>query len=151
MPTADYFTITLPTDRATESVDPALVLPTAPKRQREHVETFARYFLRERGQGALQFEAAETPSSVGYVRYEAHLFHDEGRYCGACCFRWRDWADAPPSWSLDWIWLHPYRRQRGLLTRAWPKFKERYGDFHLAQPLSAAMRAFLRKTRTPGA
>jgi hypothetical protein len=64
---------------------------------------------------------------------------------GACCFRWREWTNAPHSWALQWAWLHPDFRRRGLLTAAWPAFRTEFGDFHVERPLSEAMQAFLRK------
>lgn len=63
---------------------------------------------------------------------------------GGCCFRWRDWSDAPPGWALQWIWLHPYRRGHGLLTKAWPIFKKHFGEFVVERPLSYGMQSFLR-------
>jgi hypothetical protein len=62
---------------------------------------------------------------------------------GACGFKWGGWEDEPPVRCLDWIWLHPYFRRRGLLRAAWPGFRAEFGDFHCEPPLSDAMRAFL--------
>jgi hypothetical protein len=64
---------------------------------------------------------------------------------GACCFRWRAWRDAPHGHALQWVWFHPYWRRRGLLSEAWPAFRERFGDFVTEPPLSDAMRSFLAK------
>src|SRR5262249_17652815 len=46
---------------------------------------------------------------------------------GACCFKWGGWSDEPPVRCLDWIWLHPYFRRRGLLRDAWPAFRAEFG------------------------
>jgi hypothetical protein len=70
---------------------------------------------------------------------------------GACCFRWRKWADAPPGWALAWVWFHPYERRRGHLTRAWPYFRARFGDFIAEPPLSPAMQAFMLKQQDDSA
>ena len=145
----DYYTLSLPPCKSVAPPSPEPVTVESPRPIREYVEQFARYFLGERGKGNLQFEAAETLQSLGYVKYEAHLFNDGYRYIGACCFRWREWENAPASWSLDWAWFHPYFRSRGHLTRAWPSFTAGYGDFHLARPLSHAMEAFLAKVASP--
>jgi hypothetical protein len=134
---ADYYTIKLPIFGGTDP-SPVLVLPTSPKRLREHVERFARYFLRERYSGHIQFEASEVPESPCFVKYEAYLFHDQTYFLGAGCFRWRDWKNAEASWSLDWVWMHPFLRRRGHLQQAWPQFEKKYGRFHLAQPVSCA-------------
>lgn len=112
---------------------------------REHVERFARYFLREMHTGGIQFEATESEASPDYVAYKAYLFNDKYHFFGAGCFRWREWQDAPASWSLDWLWLHPYFRSQGHLTQAWPALEAAHGHFHLARPLSPGMQAFLRK------
>ena len=121
------------------------MLPSSRKALREHVERFARYFLREMHKGGLQFEAAEQPDSPDYVPYEAYLLHADDRYIGACCFRDRAPTNDPPSWWLAWAWLHPYFRSRHHLTNAWPQFVASYGQFHLAQPVSHAMKAFIQK------
>ncbi|MES2671359.1 MAG: hypothetical protein V4673_13210 [Pseudomonadota bacterium] len=44
---------------------------------------------------------------------------------------------------LEYCWIHPFWRGRGLLRRAWPKFSERFGPFHVSHPHSSAMRGFL--------
>lgn len=136
---------------------PLKIEPGSPVELRRAVETLAYYFKKEMGFDGLQFEAAETQASLGYVPYEAYLFHDTAydqiveneaiphRIYGACCFRWREWSDHAPCWSLDWVWLHPYFRRRGHLQRAWPTFQHAYGDdFHVASPLSIGMQAFVK-------
>lgn len=105
----------------------------------------------------IQFEASESKHSQGYVPYEAYLFHDRAydlageiddepkeRCLGACCFRWREYEDIDSTWALDWIWLHPFRRGKGILRKAWPLFTQKYGAFHVERPLSPAMEKFLR-------
>ncbi len=46
---------------------------------------------------------------------------------------------------MQWVWLHPYMRRKGCLTRAWPIFAERFGQFDCEPPLSDAMQTFLEK------
>ena len=145
MATPDNYTIKLPLTRGINETSPTLVLPTSPVRHREHVECFARYFLREMHFDSIQFDATETPSSPGFVRYEAHLFHNGDYFVGSSCFRWIEWKDAPPSWSLDWVWIHPFVRRRGHFAKAWPQFEQKYGRFHLARPFSCGIEIFLRK------
>lgn len=53
--------------------------PSSPKALRVHAERFARYFVREMHFGSIQFEAAEVPSSIGFVPHRAFLFAREGR------------------------------------------------------------------------
>jgi hypothetical protein len=145
MPPSTYYTISLP--KATERHASWLsrVYPHSSQHERECVERFARYFLREMHTGGIQFEAAETTSSPGYVPYEAYLFKHEDRYIGACCFRKRNPSSSPTGYELDWAWLHPYFRMRGKFSEAFEIFRVTYGNFSLAQPLSPAMLAVARK------
>ena len=112
---------------------------------RQHVERFARYFLREMHTGGIQFEALETPASPGYVEYKAYLFLSEDRYVGAGSFRFRNDQSTEVPWLFDWLWLHPYFRHKGLLSFAWPQFARDVGAFRLAEPISFHMQLFLKK------
>jgi hypothetical protein len=60
---------------------------------------------------------------------------------GGGCFR----KNAANKYVLDWIWIHPFARNRGKLKSLWPKFKEKFGDFSLQEPLSAHMEMFMQK------
>ena len=80
-----------------------LVLPSSAMQLRDHVERFARYFLWEMHFNGIQFEASESSDDPGFVKYEAYLLHDSQFFVGAGCFRWREWQDAAPSWSFDWV------------------------------------------------
>jgi hypothetical protein len=44
-------------------------------------------------------------------------------WVGACCFRDTKLAHiaTPVPWLLNWIWIHPFCRRKGLLTKAWPQ------------------------------
>ena len=64
---------------------------------------------------------------------------------GALFFRWQEWSDVPAGYSLEWVWVHPFFRHRGLLSKAWPKFVERFGEFHVSPPYSPSMKEFLNK------
>lgn len=64
---------------------------------------------------------------------------------GACCFRWREWQNAPHGFALAWIWLHPYWRRHGLLSRQWSAFRAKFGVFDVEGPLSEAMKRFVEK------
>ena len=134
----------------------ARVLWDSDKRIHLMVEKLARYFRREFDYDCVQYSAVE--STTRNKTTEAFLWSVTGLSAtgyiqvaiGACCFRWRKWKDAPPGWALQWIWLHPYERNQGRLTRAWPYFRERFGDFHVEPPLSPAMRAFVAKQAKKG-
>jgi hypothetical protein len=105
------------------------VMPNSPELLRVHVELFARYFLREMHMDGVQFETAETAESPGYVRYQAYLFAIQDRFIGAGCFRYRDYQDPARPWVFDWMWLYPYFRRQGHLTRAWPTLRSELGNF----------------------
>lgn len=87
------------------------------------------------------------------VRSDAHarafLWTDTGPGnvgLGSVCFYPRQSeCDAATWWVLKWAWSHPYARDKGFLSEAWPYFKARFGDFNVEEPLSAGMRHFLRK------
>lgn len=58
---------------------------------------------------------------------------------GGFCFRKREWG----GYGLQWIWIHPYMRNTGLLTRHWKAMQEKFGDFYVEPPLSHGMENFL--------
>jgi hypothetical protein len=121
------------------------VRATSLKAQRCHVERFARYFLREMHMGGMQFEAAEAPSSEGFVEYRAFLIQFQDRFVGGGCFRYRVDQDEVKPWLFDWLWIHPFFRHRQVLTRVWPELRSYVGEFRLAHPLSLHMKNFLTK------
>lgn len=67
--------------------------------------------------------------------------HHPYRIIGGGCFR----EKSPNVYSLDWVWFHPFARNRSKLKNIWPQFKERFGNFKVTGPLSAQMKAFLDK------
>ncbi len=155
-----YYSLEPPVSTSlTNSPSPLLVVPDSPYRIRRFVETFAKHFRREFAYDFVPFEAAETPTTLGYIPYEAYLFHEvardllapdypvKHRCFGACVFRRVECENAPACWSLQWVWLHPYFRNRGYLSEIWPEFIQKYGSFNVELPLSAAMEKFLEKKR----
>lgn len=146
--TRSFYRIDLPSAPFSSDVHLVEVSPYSRKALRVHVERFARYFLREMHFGSIQFEAAEVPSSVGFVPYRAFLFVKQGYYIGAGCFRQREGLGAH-IWTFDWLWLHPFCRHQGNLTQAWPKLVSLMGEFTYARPLSLAMERFLVKIGWP--
>lgn len=117
---------------------------------RRAVECIAYYFRREFDYSFVQYAAVEAD---GETRSRAFLWADpqvrkDGGITvfGACCFRWREWTGAPPCYSLDFVWLHPFRRRQGTLAKAWPGFRQVFGDeFHVQDPVSPEMLYFLRR------
>lgn len=117
----------------------------SPGSHKRAVEILAHYFRREFRYDFLQYSSEEkqdddrllafmwtagSPPSVSVV--------------GACCFRWREWEGMDSDWAMQWVWLHPYFRRQGLLTRSWPAFGRLFKSFYVEQPLSVAMVEFLK-------
>jgi hypothetical protein len=114
----------------------------SPLQLRREVEKFGYYFRREFDY-AIQFEASEMGP------YSAYIFssHEGFLWVGACCFRKCIFPDLDGMEldSLQWAWLHPYFRNRGILRSHWTALKAEHGDFFLEHPLSPAMRSFFLK------
>ena len=49
------------------------------------------------------------------------------------------------NFKLDWIWIHPFERNKGTLKSRWTEFQKKFGHFGVTEPLSAQMSAFLAK------
>lgn len=111
----------------------------SPLKLRRIVENFARYLHFEERYDFTPFDAEE---SVGYTAY---LFGEGQFWVGACVFSHvKACAPGVPeaSWILAWIWVHPFCRRRGVLTRAWKRLEAEHGLFLLQSPLSYAMDCF---------
>jgi hypothetical protein len=154
-----YYRIDLCAAAWTSALHLERVEPTSRKDLRRHVERFAHYFLREMHFNGLQFEAKESPQSVGFTPYKAFLFATQGRYIGAACFRLRADQDPDVPWEFDWLWLHPYFRRQSHMTTAWSQLVDAFDPrvkpslpriaghqpFRLARPISQSMERFLQK------
>ena len=154
----DDFTLALPIVSLQDwESSPLLVDPKSPLPMRQRVEKIGRYFRREFRTDSAPLLAREVPGVSGCLPYEAYLFFEEARdhleedkpfpyrIVGAACFRYQSASSLQAGWEFSWVWLHPFSRQRGHLSRAWPQFKERYGSFEVSQVLSRDMGAFLTK------
>lgn len=124
------------------------ISPSSPRDQREALETMASHFKKEMRYDHLQYEAiAHDDDCVGILICDPalDLVKDEGHFpnyvVGGACFRKR----ALSCFVLDWIWLHPYARNRRKLSKYWPRFKEEFKDFVVAEPLSPHMKSFLER------
>ena len=116
---------------------------------RRAVLQFATYFRREFQYDFIQYSLDRNIDDTD-EKVSAYLF-GEPMYCGklssygACCFRYRDkYTDLQPHWALQWIWLHPYKRNDGILTELWPYFESKFRNFMVESPLSRAMEYFLK-------
>jgi hypothetical protein len=113
-------------------------------------ERYARYFKREFGYDFVQYAASEP-----YDMHETQVWlwtscrYEGYRVLGACCCRWRTYTNLPEGfWAMQWVWLHPYARHKGLFTAAWPVVLQQYGALHLEPPLSGAIQHIVRATPT---
>ncbi len=126
------------------STSMTLVSPDSPFALRMGVEMYARYFRKEFGYDFVQFDAKEEGPYVAYLLSDSN---DE-YWVGATCFRWREFRDAEPGWAMQWVWVHPFARNRGCLSLHWKSLEQLFGkSFHVEPPLSPAMEKFLRRRR----
>ena len=120
---------------------------------RRAVECIAYYFRRELEYDFLQYCSLEMEDDGhrAFLWTDPQTLRDEKEtVIGACCFRWRQWKDVPAdfpaeTYGMQWIWLHPYQRRKGVLSKAWPYFLARFDPFVPEPPHSPTMEAFLRK------
>ena len=155
----DKYTIILPIIK--ESIGNGGLLDITKSSPREHLEALeklARYFKLESKYDGIQFCANEHIGT--HVEYHGFVFTEsafsameEGdtitptRFLGGGCFRKRGPKDAE-YWCLDWVWLHPYARNKGLFSQQIKYFKETFGDFVPEAPISETMRhIYFKKVR----
>lgn len=116
----------------------------SPASQKKAVELMATYFRREFGYDFVQYSANEfLDDSETLAWLWATGYPQDYTIIGGGCFRKREWKDLPNAWAMQWIWLHPYFRRKGILTRAWPVFTAMFGPFDVEEPVSNAMDHFL--------
>jgi len=119
----------------------------SPRRRIEAINRFGRYIQREQNY--------DFPMGVpeGDVKWKAYLFvgnvmsASAVQPVGVAVFEHQppdgtQWGDR---WWLMWVWIHPFERGRGFLSRSWGFFREEFGDFHIQRPISKAMKSFLSK------
>ena len=145
MPRLGYYRIELKEiPRKYRSAEPLKVTRKSALKLRKQVERFAIYFQREFDYPLQEFAAHEKGE------YTAYLFSDcevcsTHVWVGACCFRPESYSQPVRRETLRWIWIHPYERQRGVLSAAWEVLQSNHGDFFVEPPLSPAMLNFVLK------
>jgi len=123
-----------------------LVRAVAPISLRKAVYSCALFFRRELCYDFVQYDVNEEDlRSCAFLWVSEPDVTEKHNVLGAYCFRWREYKDADPLWSMQWAWLHPYARDHGLMTKAWPYFLARFGWFDVEPPYSQTMRYVLRK------
>ena len=124
-----------------EQGNPIAVNIDSPKSHRIAVRKLAQFFRREFHYDFVQYDEDDGDSAcVAYLWAAPDCILENWRiHCiGACCFRHREKA-----YALQWVWMNPFFRCRGLLSEAWPRFEKAHGDFQIEPPLSYAMEGFL--------
>jgi hypothetical protein len=152
----DDYSITLPVSDSYMTISGIFTVSKDSENDfREKLEGFALYFKREFKYDFIQYEANEHFYEEN--KYSGFLFSEmawdqleeaepaQYRLFGGGCFRWRELQDHDPAWVLDWVWIHPFFRHRGYLSKHWKFLKQEYGDFLVERPLSADMEKFLAK------
>jgi uncharacterized protein YozE (UPF0346 family) len=110
----------------------------------EAVQQYGSYFRREFGYDFLPY-TVEGHLKKGDLTIHPYLFFEGSAYdsairpIGACTFYKYE------KWELGWVWFHPYERNKGHLSKAWPYFEWKYGEFTVQSPWSRAMKFFLEK------
>ena len=111
----------------------------------KHMVQRARRFKRELGYDFVQWGYPERdPRARGFLFNDDTGTFGNGAVVGACAFRWRG-----TEWGLQFIWITPKARRKGVLSRRWGRFREQFGEFVIEPPLSASMEAFAEKHAAP--
>ena len=122
---------------------------SSPLKHKRALETIAGYFKKEFCYDHLQYDRHETDERcVGILFCETamdlvkNIDHHPNRILGGACF-WKE--ENGQGYFLDWVWFHPFARNRGYLRQTWPKFTQNFGAFRVTSPLSVHMEKFLEK------
>lgn len=115
---------------------------------KESLALLARYFKKEMRFDWLQFDQDmfHRNDFTGFLLLKRamdlvqHEDHYPSRVIGGGIF-----VQFDSCFRLDWVWIHPFSRNRGILKQNWKGFQERFGQFEVAEPLSVQMSAFLGK------
>lgn len=116
----------------------------SPESNKKAVHELARLFRREFHYDFVQYHASSSDPDARALLWVDEC-HGSRTAIGACCFRLRDGDERETHWGLQWVWFHPYERQKGHLSRAWLAMRKRFGTFAVEEPLSKAMSVFLER------
>lgn len=140
----NFYTIKLPKINGIGYQGCVQVTNKSPFFHKKAVERMALYFKREFSYDFLQFRASDEHDEE---EHSAWMFVDCEVVIGACCFIKEDYKDIGERWVMGWIWIHPFCRRTGILTKYWDIFVEKFENFLPALPLSKAMKSFLEKIK----
>lgn len=115
---------------------------------KDSLELMATYFKKEFKYDHLQYCKDDDNSNCTGVLFAEKASdlvisqnHFPNRIIGGACFR----LSKSGVYTLDWVWLHPFSRNRKKLRETWKEFKIKFGEFLCTKPLSAQMAKFLEK------
>jgi GNAT superfamily N-acetyltransferase len=91
----------------------------------------------------------EQPDAHGFLFNDDTGAFGRGAIIGGTVFRWVEFRDATARWAMDWVWIAPAARRKGVLSRLWPAFIQRFEEFRLTPPVSSDMMAFAAKHDHP--
>jgi len=117
---------------------------------KKFVYRIAVYFRREFQYDFVQYSEDEqdlTHRAFLFFSRASDKYYDKDIYriLGGGCFRQRKYQDFPESYALKWIWIHPYMRRKGMLTKAFDEFMNQFEQFRVESPYSVEIKSFLEK------
>lgn len=145
----DYYDLKMPRAELPENKemlgDVIRIKSTDSQELRNAMYVIARFFKREFRYDSVQYAAPYMTEDDNECYAYAWTIEKEGSkkssVVGGFCFRKRE-----KGFDLQWIWLHPYLRNKGFLSKLWPFLKEKFGhDFYVEPPYSSQIEHFLNK------
>jgi len=120
----------------------------SPDRYKKAIYKIAKFFKNEFSYDFIQY--AEKENDTQHIAYcwihpqivpiISHMDDFRVSIIGATCFRYRkNYKNMKPFWGMQWMWLHPYFRDKGYFKKSYPIFKEKIGEFIMEPPFSRTM------------
>lgn len=121
----------------------------------EEVYKIAKYFMEELNYDRIPYSQYGNLSN----EYKVLLFTEKAldiyrkdpmpyRIYGGCLFSKIKFTKGDDYWALEWIWIHPFFRNRGNLKKNWTQLEENFGNFIIKTPISNDMKAFLENMKS---
>lgn len=152
----NYYSLELPVSECFDS-ELIMVESSSPFCEKEALETLALYFKREFHYDFPAYKALShtEPRSEHrcflFTEVARDLFEEEKptlyRAIGGCGFRREEYTNYLGEWLLCWVWLHPFLRHRGVLSKHWKRFENEFGAFRIQEPISPDMQRFLQSNQ----
>lgn len=111
---------------------------------RKRLANIARTFKREFGSDFTPYD------EIGDDCYGFLIVDEDGRARGGFVVRWMDYQNASSRWVLNWIWIAPAYRRKGLLKATWDFVKGHFPSIEPDPPFSdKAANFFADRTDVP--